>query len=672
MVQSQTENMCIYFNHHAMSSSTRVPVTALKLVSMDLSKINEYLDIFHLPETTVLEDLWVVFLESPSSIYAKNLFTRKAYGGLTNRVRLLRSALRCNSDIVVLCKGTESLAGRVDQVLIDVAGQRKNSYLKRWFEGSQADTPLFVQPNTIRPREAINIMGEADPSQARPDMIRFDRRTTFFNLREYAFFTGLAFCQEKEVVQKMYGAWIEGVDLRIFDIPGAGDRRYFAFMAVPVENVVHFKKDDMVRISFTDGVDSRLNDLIGHIVDSNVLGSVGDVSLFFTRKWDKDNQVFEHPDPDFQSHDLAKFNTLDEARVAVRDVDPVSVKVKPMVSERQYQRMAAGLQKLERTIKSGRVAEVLTANDVENLEQVDLYSDLTGTEAEICEYVDSFFGRANQEQREAKEMLRRLPGGILLIQGVGGAGKSHFINLAIQPLIFRLPRSGLHNQVLVTVAMNEPTNALAEKIESLARSYRNKNPYAGKPIVVVRVHNPDTEKAIFLRDTDAKRPRDPAARPDIIQDADLSVNLEQLVAAAIIKRSHDKSVAQRYAGIRDRRVQNLGLSLGAWMIRRAGLGEERHPFSNKAKYADLRSLLLSYADQGPDFPKERATMLTRQINDLRIEVLAGADVVVTTVNMALHPKVYSVYHPTLVCMDEAGRLRRPNLLRRWPCTQVPR
>jgi hypothetical protein len=77
------------------------------------------------------------------------------------------------------------------------------------------------------------------------------------------------------------------------------------------------------------------------------------------------------------------------------------------------------------------------------------------------------------------------------------------------------------------------------------------------------MHNPDTEKEMSLLDANKRQKRPENSRPDIIQACDIiAKDLKDMLAASLIKSSHDKATEQKFAGIQDTRLISSRVKFG--------------------------------------------------------------------------------------------------------------
>jgi hypothetical protein len=99
--------------------------------------------------------------------------------------------------------------------------------------------------------------------------------------------------------------------------------------------------------------------------------------------------------------------------------------------------------------------------------------------------------------------------------------------------------------------------------------------------MIVRAHSSETEEAVArLSQLPEDRPRPPTARPDIISPTATSDDqdmLDLLSMSKLVLDHHAKVTRTKYKGIHDPRLRAREFSVGAWMVRLAGLATDEGP-----------------------------------------------------------------------------------------------
>jgi len=587
-----------------------------------------------------LENYWYLELPKTTNRYAANMFTDKTYGVHSETIRRIRNAFHGGNAtcFVLFAENPEVMC---DKVVKEIQHQAEHSYLRRWFEGIQARTPLFIQPNKLLGKET------------RKGVSDWRAKLSFFSIREFIAISGIATHLEAEYQAEVNGEWVNDVQFRVFTIPGAADRRYYAFMYLPKTVQFHLTKGKNILVNFNPGTNSRSEDWMATICDPSVLGAFGDTTVYFTRKWDKLTLKWVYFRNEFVANKVEELKTLIEAKKKVRDVSPVIVNIKVQSSDMAFRRIWKGLRHFEETATEEHKA-IMMANDLTSLKRVDVFGDLMGTPDDVNVYLDKIFTKANPEQRRTKEKLRNLPGGIMIIQGIGGSGKTFMLTLTTSALIHRLNKDGSKNRVLVALATNSGADKLAKDIDLSCKAYSHEN-QLGTDKIVIRVHSIATEHDVFMAGPNAQRPREKNERPSIIQVVDIAEELKNIAAAYIVYNSHDAETRQKFPGINDQRLKDQKLSLGTWIATLVGLLGMKQKYAQPEKHITLRNYLFYYV-QGHKIDEKMKKQMTGLITSAAAAMFERADVVVTTVSLALDAKLWQFFKPTFMALDEATRI----------------
>ena len=583
---------------------------------------------------------WYLNLPNTTNCYAANMFTDKTYGKHSETIRRIRNAFRIPGETCLLLHAVDPET-MCDRVVGEIHHQSKRSYLTRWFQGTRAGSALFVEPNVLYGKET------------RRGVSYWRAKLSFFSAREFIAITGIALRQENEYQAEVNGDFVSDVQFRVFTIPGAADRRYYAFMVLPKTVQFHLTKGDKILINFDPKINSRGQDWEGTICDPSVLGAIGDITVYFTRRFDKATMKWVYFTNEFVVNKIEELKTLTEARTKVRDVSPVIANIRVLSNNKAFDRVRKGLQNFDETATDNH-KNIMMANDITSLKRVDVFGDLMGKAEDVNVYLDNIFAKANPEQRRTKEKLRDLPGGIMIIQGIGGSGKTFMLTLTTSALIHRMNKDGSKNRVLVVHAMNSGADKLAKDIDFSCNTYNHEN-RLGTDKIVIRVHSKDTEQDVFMSGPNAQRPREKNGRPNIIQVVDIADELKNIAAAYIVYKSHEAETRQKFPGITDQRLQDQKLSLGAWIATLVGLLGVKHKFAQPEKHITLRNYLFLYV-RGHKIDEAMKTQMTDLITKAAVSVIERADVVVTTVSLALDPKLWQLFKPTFMALDEATRI----------------
>ena len=232
------------------------------------------------------------------------------------------------------------------------------------------------------------------------------------------------------------------------------------------------------------------------------------------------------------------------------------------------------------------------------------------------------------EQHSVLTLAENLPGPVMIVEGVGGAGKTRTaINLAM-PFVNAITAYGRRTQVLI-LANN---NAAVDRLITLVKT---RFATLGLTASVGRWRSPsDTNMEDFK---------------DMVASMSLKVTVEEHVKTQV--RSNDA------------RLQLIDDSFGQLMYRRSGL-EDKDSLANPDKnvHASFREHFRRKV-LGEDPRSENNRAFTEAMNKLRADLLSVINIVVTTATNAADFALYKNFQPVLIIADDMGRLSETAI---WP------
>ena len=158
--------------------------------------------------------------------------------------------------------------------------------------------------------------------------------------------------------------------------------------------------------------------------------------------------------------------------------DFTDVTITTKLSDTTYTYLSVGLERCSSVMASSEeeertITQTLLGNRLDKLPQRDIFGDLQGSPQEVNDYLDSIFrgGKSVEEysnmfseQKEALDLLRSVPGGVCILDGCAGSGKSYVLCCIIAALLLRENKEGKHDQIVIPLAMNGTCDAMARRL----------------------------------------------------------------------------------------------------------------------------------------------------------------------------------------------------------------
>ena len=446
----------------------------------------------------------------------------------------------------------------------------------------------------------------------------------------------------------------DALNLRVSTMPGCGDRRYMAFLERPEGSDMRLHPGDSISINFDQEIDSRSDDWSGFIIDPAPFAAMNDTTLIMTRPFNKETGQFRYDVGDFATIDVNTMADEVSMRRALMRAAPVQVSVRVKMSDKDMKRQINSLRQMQDS-SSHETWSLLLGNDFRTVPPVDLFRTLKASDEEIA----GFFERAgfNDMQMSAVHLCRRMRGGQAFIQGPPGCGKTFFLMWISLIFVFysskieKISGSSRH-QVLLAAAINDPVDDLARLTATAAQRL-----LPGRRVIIVRYHALTSEDDVVYQVAHQTHDKPANARPELFQESEVNL-LSEMQGAHMVKRLY-KEATDRPHGIADKRVKQIDLSLGTWMLKVSGViqCEYSEPLP---KFAQFRALYENYTfDRNMD--RDSKVELRQGLKDLRMHVLRIADVVVTTLSNCADPTLQNVIRPDFIGIDEAGKATEPNM-----------
>jgi len=232
------------------------------------------------------------------------------------------------------------------------------------------------------------------------------------------------------------------------------------------------------------------------------------------------------------------------------------------------------------------------------------------------------------EQHSVLTLAENLPGPVMIVEGVGGAGKTRTaINLAM-PFVNAITAYGRRTQVLILANNNAAVDRLITLIKTRLATL-------GLTASVGRWRSPS-----YVNMEDFK---------DMVASMSLEVTNEQHVKTKV--RSNDA------------RLQLIEYSFGHLMYRRSGL-EDKDSLANPDRnvHASFREHFRRKL-RGENLRSENNRAFTDSMNKLRADLLSTINIVVTTATNAADFALRKNFQSVLIIADDMGRLSETAI---WP------
>ncbi|GAM85980.1 hypothetical protein ANO11243_039900 [Dothideomycetidae sp. 11243] len=329
---------------------------------------------------------------------------------------------------------------------------------------------------------------------------------------------------------------------------------------------------------------------------------------------------------------------------AIREATSSDVDLRVVIDQTHLIRSLSSMQELQKTFKLEKNAcngqsiteTLLLGNDTRHLPEVKLYPD-TVDPADINMVLSEFF----DDQKEAAEQLLKLRGGIGLVEGAAGTGKTRTVLQLMRPLFTnRSATRDAKHKILILTPANELTDELRRLCSEILKPIN-------EDIRIVhwfsRTTNRETIERLARLHVDGERPalvargNSPSAAPD-------AARIGGMIHERVIAR--DRMIPSH---MYDRRMTEpeLEYSLGSHLLKRA----EQSP-----DYDAFMALYQKLIETGFRLKHTEKAQLNAEIEELTRDVISETDIFCATVAQAGEPGLFRYLQPTIIIVDEAGRV----------------
>ena len=440
--------------------------------------------------------LVMVTVQSPKTLDAPNLFTHEtAFGSQTMIVEQIRSALRNSHSFSLLVREQRALV-MMDMLKRQMKQQIQAGFESIWFDTQKArngfglvEAPLGISAGAIR-------------SQRFHKDFKFLTRTTFASPEQFLMFTVLGVEREHQL-DKNEPLAIEGLQALFYEIPRQeGFGRFI--LALPPRSKV--KSTDQIRLQKGDTFSLQRNSNSTGIYQCQVErcdSSDGRAVLMGIIKHHHSTATAKHQRPvdayglqsDFEAAKAGLSNALRGDMVRLVDL---SLKLSSTTRDFRMQ----CLELWQKSVAGGSVQgsimrDIILGNGLDQLPQVNMLGNLEGTLNEVNEYLKSIFeDGVSSEQLAAFKLLRSVTGGVFLIDGYAGSGKSRFTRQIMLAHMFRKNAEGQYTKIAVPVAQNETGDTIVKRLLEDAETMKKRLGTTRQP-VILRAHKVTAEREIF-------------------------------------------------------------------------------------------------------------------------------------------------------------------------------
>ncbi|KAL9097311.1 MAG: hypothetical protein Q9165_000738 [Trypethelium subeluteriae] len=205
---------------------------------------------------------------------------------------------------------------------------------------------------------------------------------------------------------------------------------------------------------------------------------------------------------------------------------------------------------------------------------------------------------------------------------------------------------------VIAVPMNQTCNNLVQRFYNFGKKF-----ITGREFLVTRLYPLSIEDNIIRRKANDVHPRN---KPEI--ELPFAGSVTEMIAGMQILRSIRASI-RTYHGIGDKRMTNIKLALGTYLLRFAGHGDYANdPLAahgeGLAKFKTFRDYFDRYMNAKDTWNSVDGDQFTKVITELIKFVLLRLDVAISTRSSLAEQKIWeSLQYARFTAIEEAGRVK---------------
>ncbi|KAL9085413.1 MAG: hypothetical protein Q9159_004702 [Coniocarpon cinnabarinum] len=579
------------------------------------------------------------------------------FGDVNDCVNVAISHLCGGLDIEVETQYSSSLISQIAEIKAQMKSQVDSGFHLRWFDPDKYCSDL----EPMQPALGICSANRRRPYDRPPcpsvHRHRWLTKTSFTTAEEYLLAALLGLCIDHEL-DMAEASELDGVLAQFFRIKDDSSRRRF-IMQLPHrrdrdedESNVTVRKDDTFSLHYEDlppihckvsraRVEEYADFLEGYIDVER------DDGPYDTALLEDNFTVLPAESFSAVSNDLRR--GLDVKNCA-------RVKIQLKRSETTFKFQYSGLMRWQNLVSLGNQAAqekcgIVLGNSIAHLPRRDLLGGLEGAEADLETYraqvVDAL--SLNQEQKDALALFRNAPGGVCVVDGCAGSGKSHLIRCVALIHMFkknaaRIDETNQYSQILIPGATNFSCNAIAYNFRFYSQLARKALSLDQDPIII-RAYKITIETVLIRH-----------ARK-VFEKVCVDSTLVDLVT------KYTKKKPAKFYDIRPPQKVKIQkeMSVGWVMANYLGIanGIKLPPKQKSSEwYSQLRNTLVGYHSLKIDnnYESTKLDKFKDNLMELLQEVLATAHVLILTTTQALDSAYFQNYKADIMIVDEAGQV----------------
>ena len=623
-------------------------VVAEKLRSQELQQSLDLAHLFSLFRISASHGIVKIAIKPPKSLCASNLFTGEDYyGSQAIKVQSIRKELSSGNDITLFLKELRAV-----DVIEDIKSQMKTQipqgFERRWFDLAKAKFETLQEKTAPYGISTLALRREQLPTG-------YMERTSFASPEQFLMVIVLALHREHQLDMSEPSEESD-LPIRFFEVRHQRDRgRFLLQLPSKSDTEISLQRGDTFRLSpgdeFGDGgihpcevEDCR--SIPGHTV---VIGIIQHRSFTTLEEQNRSSIRYEPQDKFISAKaDLGSAFQGDK-------LQHVHIRLKTSTTTRDFQIQCLELWQMlvaSESPKAQLMKNIVLGNRLDLLPKVDILGDFEGVdEAGIEEYLRQVFDTGSSiEQKEAFKLLRSTSGGVFLLDGCAGSGKSRFIRQIILAHLFRKTKNGEYSRIVVPVAQNETGDTIVKRLIADERALREKLNLSRKPIII-RAYKLTAERQILQEDTIVAGKRQGAVRVD-----------NDLVDALQDFTDNRPRIRYRVGGAKVRLKKH---SIGWLMGKLLGIVSVETDFPYKDKILRKSSFLdrlINYHNGHKFNPHNEDANLKAEVDfqkdyhQLLKDTLSLVDVLVLTTTQGLDPAYRENFPARLMVFDEASQI----------------